>query len=567
MCIVCSEAPARREKVYMHSCKACIAKVDPDLHYKMVEEESILHLAKAEEEQTWEGTEPPLQLLLLPEPSSPLKQYADEPHYLHPSHCRLCLQPVDPSQLEEHLKQEHGQTLWEYRRHVLARTLAEWPQPISPQVCRTRVAAFVDELCDSNFRQRPCAVCAREKRECKLRRVTFPPRDAAAPPEWLPWAAAHWHTGREGWYDRVDDLLNIDSYLRIIFEVDQKLEEAAAEVATLRSGGAPREGGFTIVEAAEAWEKRVQQWARNMRDALHTDSVEAPGLHEGRRWLLYQSPSLETSDGHVTCFLCRKCSTNLAASDSHGRPAPRLPAEARANGLWRGPDPPELSSLSYTEAKVINLARIYVSVKRVFLNSSSYARTSASEAPFYHSRNVVAFPHSVDKTLTSLGTPPQVLADHVVVQFVGEDRDALRQHPELSVSTHKLRDAFFWVSQNSWPFMEATKHHELWDQKGTLAPVLEDLLQAYETSVGTSGVGTPKELLERAVRVASERATVHRAGPADCTAWEDGTEPDEAAAGAADNDDDGTCAAAIHGGADDMFLPFSYGASSCRTMI
>ena len=396
-------------------------------------------------------------------------------------------------------------------------------------------------------------MCAREKRECKLRRVTFPPRDAAAPPGWLLWADdAHWDAGREDWYDRVDALINIDSYLRVIFEVGKKLEDVDVEVAAIRADSAPREGGFATVEAAEAWEKRVQQWAKNTRDALCSDSVEAPGLHEGRRWLLYQSPSLEISDGHITCFLCRKCRTNLAFSDSDGRPAPRLPAEARANGLWRGPDPPELSSLSHTEAKVLNLARIYVSVKRVFLNSSSYARTSASEAPLYHHRNVVAFPQSVDKTLTSLGTPPQVLADQVVVQFVGENRDALRQHPELSVSTRKLREAFFWASQNSWPFMEATKHHELWDQKGTLAPALEDLLQAYETSVGASGAGTPKELIERAVRVAPERATVHRAGPADCTAREDGTEPDDTAAGAGDNGEDGNCAAAIHGGTDDI---------------
>ena len=83
-------------------------------------------------------------------------------------------------------------------------------------------------------------------------------------------------------------------------------------------------------------------------------------------------------------------------------------------------------------------------------------------------------------------------------------------------------------------------------------PVLEDLLQAYETSVGASGVGTPKELIDREVRVAPERATVHRAGPVDCTAREDGTDPDETAAGAGDNEEAGNCAAAIHGGTDDI---------------
>ena len=58
--------------------------------------------------------------------------------------------------------------------------------------------------------------------------------------------------------------------------------------------------------------------------------------------------------------------------------------------MWRGPDPPELADLSYCEAKVINLARVYVSVKRIFLNRSSYAQAGASEAPMYHQKNVVA---------------------------------------------------------------------------------------------------------------------------------------------------------------------------------
>ena len=43
-------------------------------------------------------------------------------------------------------------------------------------------------------------------------------------------------------------------------------------------------------------------------------------------------------------------------------PAVRMPEDARANGLWHGPDPEELSALTCCECKVINLARIYVSV-------------------------------------------------------------------------------------------------------------------------------------------------------------------------------------------------------------
>ena len=47
-------------------------------------------------------------------------------------------------------------------------------------------------------------------------------------------------------------------------------------------------------------------------------------------------------------------------------PDVQVPPLARANGMWRGPDPAELAQLSYAEAKVINLVRVYVNVKRIF---------------------------------------------------------------------------------------------------------------------------------------------------------------------------------------------------------
>ena len=57
-----------------------------------------------------------------------------------------------------------------------------------------------------------------------------------------------------------------------------------------------------------------------------------------------------------------------------------MPEMARANGMWRGPQPVVLRDLSFCEAKVINLARVYVSIKRVFLDRGSYARARQCEA-------------------------------------------------------------------------------------------------------------------------------------------------------------------------------------------
>ena len=86
-----------------------------------------------------------------------------------------------------------------------------------------------------------------------------------------------------------------------------------------------------------------------------------------------------------------------------------MPAVARANGMWHGPDPPQLQCLTYCERKVINLARVYVSVRRVFLDRSSYAKTKPSEAPLYHQKNVVAYPQNPDAALRALGMSPVLL--------------------------------------------------------------------------------------------------------------------------------------------------------------
>ena len=89
--------------------------------------------------------------------------------------------------------------------------------------------------------------------------------------------------------------------------------------------------------------------------------------------------------------------------------------EARANGLWHGPDPEELLHLSYCESKVINMARVYISVKRVFLDRCSYARARAAETPLYHQKNVVAYPQDPDAALRSFGMGPLSLAKMVTV--------------------------------------------------------------------------------------------------------------------------------------------------------
>ena len=160
MCVQCGEMPARNERIYKHACKHCVASIDIDEHYEIVREESNRYLETTSTQQQWTGVEPALQMLLLPaKPSTPLPRYAATPEHLSPEHCRLCFQAVQAAELPAHLQDAHGISEQEYRRNVLCQTLTEWPQPISPQILRTRLAAFKAELCDDNFRCVPCASC------------------------------------------------------------------------------------------------------------------------------------------------------------------------------------------------------------------------------------------------------------------------------------------------------------------------------------------------------------------------------------------------------------------------
>ena len=471
----------------MHSCKSCVTNLSPQAHYNIVRAESEAYLQKIAVQQQWSEDSPALQLLLLPKRTMPpLPQYQAEPAYIDPHHCRLCMESVTEANLADHLLSVHQMTsLQQYRHEVFERTLGEWPQQITAQILRARLAAFTSELCDSNFKELPCASCARQKRICKLRAVQFPPASALSPPSWLPWDESLWLKHRQSWCDQIDDLFSIENYLERFYLEETRLDAAREEIKKF-DGPAHRVPGentvcqFSSVADAEAWHRRVCVFFENIRRDLQADSVPAPG-REGCRWLLYASGALTIADdGTIDCYLCRRCHDALSrTTGKEQHPEPRMPAEARANGLWRGPDPQEIADLSYSEAKVINTARVYVSVKRVFLDRSSYAATTAAEAPLYHQKNVVAYPQSPDAAIRAVGMSPTALAKTVVVQFVGENREALRHEKDLRVSAVQLRRAFTWLSVNSWPFMEATKHHAMWET-GSLDPALETLLQEYD---------------------------------------------------------------------------------------
>ena len=134
----------------------------------------------------------------------------------------------------------------------------------------------------------------------------------------------------------------------------QRLKRANNELRDFDDG----ESSFATVAAAASWVRRIECWIANLRRDLVLDSVPAPSGE--KRWLLFRSPemSVDSETGVISCYLCKSCLKALSNVDAFGSSGLRMPMCARANGLWRGPDPPELANLSYAESKVIHLARL-----------------------------------------------------------------------------------------------------------------------------------------------------------------------------------------------------------------
>ena len=178
-----------------------------------------------------------------------LPPYASTAEFLDPAHCRKCLKPV--ADLEAHLRDEcGGGSLQDYRREVFEKHIRAWPEPITPQIVRMRLAAYKNEMNDANYKLCACAVCARQKRQCKLSNVQFPPTDADEPPAWLLWTPEEWVEHRAQWYHQLDEILSTESYLRVFFKCEERLASAFQTVATW-DNGTNNTSSFSSLEAAQ----------------------------------------------------------------------------------------------------------------------------------------------------------------------------------------------------------------------------------------------------------------------------------------------------------------------------
>ena len=612
-CIACGETPAQYQRDFKSRCKSCLHGKDRAALAMFVEPETLAYLALEVPSQAWDGSEPALQLLVLPEAQAePLPSYPMRPEHVAQEHCRLCLwsptAPVvpetrpSPEILEEaarwgiaasvaaHVRSEHGMSPSEYRAAVSRRVAGHWPEPVAPATLRARVAAYKEGLSDAEFGLGVCACCAREKRRCKLFDVEFVSPTIPAAPPWLgPQVAEEWSSQRETWFRLWDGLLNVNIYLQRIFCADELVDAAVSEEeeAQLRASLGDAAEGDSIsgsitdlageLAVACAWRRRLEIWRDNLRAALRADAVAVPGRPQ-ERWLLWfpRDRQPDAAAEGLLCTLCRKCRDALSATHvvkGSWEPKPKMPQLARANGNWRGPQPPELAALTFAEQKVVQLARLYVSVKRVFLDTPAGAHMRRGEAPLYHEKNVVAYPQNPDAVLPVLGLAPKDLPKVLVVQFVGGDRSRLRHEPSLQVDIARLRTALVWLTTNNLAWMEATKAERF--EKGSLGVHLDALLSEFRQSLEGDGPAVPAELLQAATQVDAAHVPLHQHGPADAVAGEDSDEAEfgaslqppfikdtaglllgqqQEAAGAQERSppDPDECAAVLQGGWDDI---------------
>ena len=207
----------------------------------------------------------------------------------------------------------------------------------------------------------------------------------------------------------------------------------------------------------------MEQWRIYLGQDLRADSVQSPA-RDGKYWLLYFPPKDRISDDAPTirCRLCRACAAALRRLVGKGKdsaPKPQLSTCARAYGLWGGPEPEELRRLSYLSRRILTLASVYFTLKRVMIKDAVWAKRDTSALPQYSTNNVVAYPQDPDAAIVVLCLLPAHLYRVITVQFTGSDPRVVRGEPSLITDLVDLRAALAWLVSRNCHWMVATKGH------------------------------------------------------------------------------------------------------------
>jgi len=242
--------------------------------------------------------------------------------------------------------------------------------------------------------------------------------------------------------------LKTEVHLQTYFEADKRVKQAEADLVEVQAqhekSTSVDESAEVALRCAEVWVQRVREWRHNLRKDLESDAVPSPSGAE-TMWLLYMPLASEQKSPYtIRCQLCKQCLHGLQQRGSKKEPEPQLSRCARPRGLWGGPEPAAIKNLTYIERLVLNLARVYFTLKRVLVKDAIWAKSDHEALPQYTTNNVVAYPQDPDAAIKALCVVPADLYKVLTVQFVGSDPSIIAQDPAMIVHLHHLRQALQW---------------------------------------------------------------------------------------------------------------------------
>lgn len=427
------------------------------------------------------------------------------PHSDSAHHCQLCSQVyLSAAAFADHITQQHNLTMTAYRARALCSAKAASLRPVPPQLLRERVSAFA-KTCAQELLRDVCAACVRRLPQHKLLPVFFPKPGAAKAPSWLEWPHDAWATHQQIWWEKMNDLLCIDSYLRTYFQTEKRI--LAAQHAQTQASGED-------VRRADIWLQRVRNWARMLQLDLESDSVLSP---LGSHWLLHPHFTRQEPTG-LSCQLCNKCRCGFKAFNAtSSKPQPYLSVVARARGLWGGPEPSPLADLTWMGRRILQLGRAVICVRH-----STKVGAAAPGVP-YTQGNVLLFPQRASEITRCIGLLPQDLTCDIALQTPTGAPTAFNADAELHVSLPALRKALHWFLTHNFEWMLATKDDGD-PERNYLGAHLEDLLRQYADSLATGPI--PQELLATATRESHPSSMPDQAVAGDAVAVDGGEDSD-----------------------------------------
>lgn len=178
--------------------------------------------------------------------------------------------------------------------------------------------------------------------------------------------------------------------------------------------------------------------------------AQVPAPDDG--WLLFFPPGAAKQRYEAECQggssltlpLCLPCHRCLSAH------TPRLPPTALANGNWIGPIPTPLADLTETELLFIARGFSFLRLRQLRMSGDPRARQRGLLG------GTIAFPQNSAPIFAELPHSPEAVADHIAVQFTGDDYQLCRSQASLFVRRASVAAALQWLREHNPTYADIT---------------------------------------------------------------------------------------------------------------